>query len=493
MLAKFSVKRPYTVVVAVVLVLILGIISFLNLETDLLPSFDLPYVLVMTSYPGASPEEVEVVVTKPLEQVMATVSNIKHINSVSSENSSVVILEFNNDTNMDSATIEINGLLDLVKSAWPDGIGSPMLMRLNPDMLPIMIASVDIQDMDMIEISQKVQEDVIPKLESIPGLASVSATGLLEERVEVLLESDKLTDLNKRLLNKVDKELSEAEDQLLDARSELEEGLDKLDAEEQKQTSRLDQGGQAIRQGRRQLDQAKDELLAGEKELLRAEAELRDKRIELIAQENNIKAIKGLLDELENNIGEAAADWLEQQGEIRAGLLALISNLPQPIKDAMGPALQTMEERLQETGPLEPDEILQMTENLKEGLDQTSQLLAAGLVELESGLAALDEKKQELSDGKKVLEQKLGELGQKEQELTVGKVVLKLEMDRAREKLSEGETILDEKMAEFEEARDQALKKASLDGVLTKEMISAILAAQNFSMPAGSLTDQGQE
>ncbi|NLA82293.1 MAG: MMPL family transporter, partial [Clostridiaceae bacterium] len=130
---------------------------------------------------------------------------------------------------------------------------------------------------------------------------------------------------------------------------------------------------------------------------------------------------------------------------------------------------------------------------LKEGLDQTSQLLAAGLVELESGLAALDEKKQELSDGKKVLEQKLGELGQKEQELTVGKVVLKLEMDRAREKLSEGETILDEKMAEFEEARDQALKKASLDGVLTKEMISAILAAQNFSMPAGSLTDQGQE
>ena len=190
MLANFSVKKPYTVVVAVILVLILGAISFINLQTDLLPSFDLPYVLVMTSYPGASPEEVELVVTKPLEQVMATVSNIKQINSVSSENSSIIIMEFNNDTNMDSATIEINGLLDLVKSAWPDGITSPMLLRLNPDMLPIMVASVDIAGMDMIEISHKVQDDIIPRLESIPGLASVSATGLLEERIELLLEDE---------------------------------------------------------------------------------------------------------------------------------------------------------------------------------------------------------------------------------------------------------------------------------------------------------------
>ena len=86
MLAKYSVNRPYTVVVAVILVLILGVISFINLETDLHPCFDLPFVLVMTPYPGACPEEVEMVVTKPLEQVMATVSNIKQINSVSSDN-----------------------------------------------------------------------------------------------------------------------------------------------------------------------------------------------------------------------------------------------------------------------------------------------------------------------------------------------------------------------------------------------------------------------
>ncbi|HHX30929.1 MAG TPA: hypothetical protein GX720_06860, partial [Clostridiaceae bacterium] len=286
MLAKFSVKRPYTVVVAVVLVLILGLISFINLETDLLPSFDLPYVLVMTNYPGASPEEVELVVTKPLEQVMATVSNIKQINSISSENSSFVILEFNNDTNMDSATIEISGLLDLVKAAWPDGISTPMQLRLNPDMLPIMVASVDYEGLDMIEVSEKVQADVIPKLESIPGLASISATGLLEERIEVLLDGEKITALNKKLLDKIDGELSEAEDMLLDAKAELEDGLEKLESEEKKQTAQLDQGAAAIRQGRSQLQKAKTELLAGERELFSAETELREKRMELITREN---------------------------------------------------------------------------------------------------------------------------------------------------------------------------------------------------------------
>ena len=99
MLSKYSVKKPFTVFVAVILIIILGTISFMNLKTDLLPSLDLPYVVVMTPYPGASPEEVETVVTKPIEQILATTSNIKNVSSVSNENSSVVILEFNNGFN----------------------------------------------------------------------------------------------------------------------------------------------------------------------------------------------------------------------------------------------------------------------------------------------------------------------------------------------------------------------------------------------------------
>ena len=92
MLGKFSVKKPYTVLVAVILIIVLGVVSFTRMSTDLLPNISLPYVIVMTTYPGASPETVEMTVTKPVESSMATVSNIKEISSVSSENYSMVIL-----------------------------------------------------------------------------------------------------------------------------------------------------------------------------------------------------------------------------------------------------------------------------------------------------------------------------------------------------------------------------------------------------------------
>ena len=112
MFSKYSVKKPYTVLVAVVLVLVLGVISFMGLTTDLLPSIELPYIIVATPYPGASPEKVELAVTKPLESVLGTTSGVKNVTSTSSENSSMVILEFEQGTNMDSATIELSGNID---------------------------------------------------------------------------------------------------------------------------------------------------------------------------------------------------------------------------------------------------------------------------------------------------------------------------------------------------------------------------------------------
>ncbi len=99
MLSKFSVKKPFTVVVAVIMILLLGGISFTKMTTDLLPSLNLPYVIVMTTYPGASPEKVETGVTKPLEKTLATTSGIKNINSISSENSSVIRWSFLSNLN----------------------------------------------------------------------------------------------------------------------------------------------------------------------------------------------------------------------------------------------------------------------------------------------------------------------------------------------------------------------------------------------------------
>ena len=164
MLSKFSVKKPYTVMVGIVLVLILGVVSFMNMTTDLLPNMNLPYALVMTTYPGASPEEVEIVVTKPVEQAMATVSNIENIQSVSSENVSMVILEFSQSTNMDSVSLEMRENLDQIESYWDDSIGNPIIMKLNPSMMPVMIAAVEQDDMDSVEITSLVNDELMSEL-----------------------------------------------------------------------------------------------------------------------------------------------------------------------------------------------------------------------------------------------------------------------------------------------------------------------------------------
>ena len=131
MISRFSVKKPYTVLVGVVLAIVLGVVSFTRMTADLLPSISLPYVIVMTTYPGASPETVEAAVTQPVEASMATVSNIESISSVSKENYSMVILEFAQTADMNAVSLEIRESLDQITSYWDDAIGNPIIMKLN--------------------------------------------------------------------------------------------------------------------------------------------------------------------------------------------------------------------------------------------------------------------------------------------------------------------------------------------------------------------------
>ena len=211
MFSKFSVRKPFTVFVAVILVILLGVISFTRMSTDLLPQMTLPYAAVITTYPGASPEKVEVSVTKPVEQALATTSGVEKVTSVSSANTSMVILQFTQDTNMDSAMIEMSGSLDLIKGQLDDSIGSPMIMKIDPDMLPVMVASVDMDGKDSREITSLVQDTVVPEFERISGVASVTAMGLVEDSLKVTLNDEKIDALNQKVLASVDESLSEAE------------------------------------------------------------------------------------------------------------------------------------------------------------------------------------------------------------------------------------------------------------------------------------------
>ena len=239
MLSRLSVKKPMTVFVAVVLVLILGVMSFINMTTDLLPNMDLPYAIAYTTYIGASPEQVEQSVTKTLEQALATTSGVKNITSVSQENVSIVVLEFEEGTGMDSAMIEMNASLDQISGSLPDGAGSPVLMKINPDMLPIMVLAVDSDDMAREELSQFTSSTVIPALERVDGVASVSGSGLVESQIRVELDQSRIDALNARVLEAVDSSLAEAEKQLKASRKQVEEGKKKLEEQSGTAYSRL--------------------------------------------------------------------------------------------------------------------------------------------------------------------------------------------------------------------------------------------------------------
>ena len=145
----------------VILILILGYVSTGEMTTDLLPGMNLPYAVVYTSYGGASPEEVEMAVTAPVESAMASISNIKSLTSTSRENVSVVILEFEDTANMDSILVEMRESLDQLDAYWGDEIGKPVIMRINPDMIPVMVAAVSAEDRSAGDLTVLVDTNVI--------------------------------------------------------------------------------------------------------------------------------------------------------------------------------------------------------------------------------------------------------------------------------------------------------------------------------------------
>ena len=248
---KFSVKKPYTVLVGVIALLVFGFVTFSKLSTDLLPEMELPYVVVVTTYPGAAPERVESQVTEVLESSLGTVNGVENLTSTSSENYSMLTLEFSEGTNMDSAMINLSTALDQV--TLPDKCGKPMLLEVSMDMMPTMEVTVDYDDMDIYELSEFAENTLIPYLERQTGVASVTGMGLVDEMVEVRLDKEKIDDLNDRLAAHVDDSLAEAKDkldsagtELASAQSKLDEGKKTLEDQQNSTSSELAKGSQML-------------------------------------------------------------------------------------------------------------------------------------------------------------------------------------------------------------------------------------------------------
>ena len=253
-MSKYSVKKPYTVLVAVVLVLVLGFVSFTKMTTDLLPSINLPYLMVVTTYPGASPEKVESSVTAPLESTLGTVTGVENVTSTSAENYSMVMLEFEEDTNMDSAMVKVSSAVDQVSGQLPDLAGTPSIMEITPDMMATMYVSASYDGKDIYDLSSFAEDELLPYLERQSGVASVSTVGMVERQVEVRLNQTKIDQVNDKMLVKVSSKLA-------DAKQELDDSYQKLVDSQQDLTD----GKNDLLDGQKELDDGKDELTDGAK------------------------------------------------------------------------------------------------------------------------------------------------------------------------------------------------------------------------------------
>ncbi|MCF0145797.1 MAG: efflux RND transporter permease subunit [Eubacterium sp.] len=229
---KFSVKKPFTILVAVIIVIALGIISVTRISTDLLPKFSMPYLIVVTPYPGASPERVEASVTMPLENSLGTITGVKNLTSSSYENYALIQMEFESDTNMDSAIVKVSGAIDELSGSLPESVGTPTIMEFSMDMLATMYVAVDRKGYDVYELSDFVRDEVVPYMKRQEGVASVRTIGLVEKSVQVELNSEKIDLLNDRILEETNKALADAKKELDDAQKAVDEAQKEL--EEQK-------------------------------------------------------------------------------------------------------------------------------------------------------------------------------------------------------------------------------------------------------------------
>ncbi len=223
-MTKFSVKRPLTVFVVVLAVVVLGIVAYLRMTPDLLPNMDFPYVIIVTADPGASPEAVEEEITRPMEQSMATLDQIKEVTSTSQNSVSMVMLEFEDGVNMDTISVDIQQKISVLEGEWSDTVGTPYVLKINPSMIPVMVAAVSREGSDVYALSDLVTDELTGKLEGVSGVASVTVSGALTRQAHVILDQEKMEALSAKLADAVKAQLKKAEGKLYAAKKQVEDG-----------------------------------------------------------------------------------------------------------------------------------------------------------------------------------------------------------------------------------------------------------------------------
>ena len=409
MLSKFSVRKPFTVLVAVVIVIVFGVISFTKMTPDLFPNINTPYVIVMTTYPGASPEEAEVEITEPMEQQLATLANIKNVTSVSASNYSMIQMEFSDDVNMDAISVDIRDKISQIEGNLPETAGTPVVMKISTDMMPVVTAAVGMKGKPAGEVSRFVKEELQSSLSGVEGVASVSTMGMVSDNIQIVLSQEKIDEINQKISAAISSSLGEAESQITSGMGAAASGK-----------QQIRDGKEAIAEGQRQ---AAEQLAAMKKQLT-------DSRQQLTDLKKQGPALKLLLKEYDNAVA--------------SGNQTLIQMIEQQI-EMTGMTVDTLRKAVAQLDTID-EQIAAVDAALKN-------------LEVEGAAASFT-------------------LGNRYADLAAAESTIDATVNQLQSALSQ-----------VQSSQEAALASADMTGVLTMSNISAILSAQNFSMPAGYITD----
>lgn len=530
MLPKLSVKKPMTIFVAVIVVIVLGIVSVFKMTPDLLPNMDFPYAIILTTYPGQTPETVESVVTKPLEQSLSTIDGVKTITSTSSDNYSILTLEFEDGTNMDTATVDMRGNLDTIKDAWPDGVGSPYLMKINPNMMPVAMVAVDYDGYDTVQISDYVNNELKNQLEGIDGVASVSTKGIVTQKENVIISQTKIDALNAKINDALNDKFGDAEKKISDAKKELQDNISKAEQGSDTIEQSINDLNSQQEEVAKQLADAQGKAQSGYTEILNAKMQLLDQQQSLTATKQTLTIayqtltqIKEKLDSLQdekaqltqqieafekiyNDYKDALSKLAnpdltdEQLAQVRAILAKIDEEL-----DKYGFPKEELEERLNnaKNALTNVDKaITQTVEALKglgtteEKLDDTIAEIADKISQVDGGITQIAAAVKGLDNNTVSVNQALSEI-EKQQSLAAYQLsgglsalnTKQSEVNSALTQLNSAQEELKSASDELADQKDKAKKTADMTNTVTISNVSNILTAQNFSMPAGYVSD----
>jgi len=179
-ITKIAIRRSITFTMLYLIAIGFGLFGLSSLKMDLYPNITFPVMAIITQYEGVGPEDIENVLTRPLEQTVISVKNVKKISSNSNVGTSILIMEFEWGSDMDQAEIDVRKMIDFVRDYLPSESSDPITFAFNPSMQPIQYLTVTSDQMGMAELRRVVDEQITPRLERIDGVAAAGIQGGLQ-------------------------------------------------------------------------------------------------------------------------------------------------------------------------------------------------------------------------------------------------------------------------------------------------------------------------